>query len=350
MSLYLAKLRNKVMHTDKELEEHEEWQRDIPFDTRQLAIKEAIGSYKSGLALLKNKRIKYFKHSFKRKKDRVQVFHVDKSAFKNNKIFIKRLGKKKSIVYMRKKYKKLCKEFLPNGIESDFIIQRTNTNKYYIILSKKVEKENENKLYKQIALDPGVRTFQTGYSPEGLILECGKDELDKIKKLQEKMDILQSLRTKGNKSIIHRIHKLHEKCCNIVDNLHRQVVSFLTTKFSEVFLPEFNTKKMLAREGRNINSNTARNLQALSFYKFKQLLKCVGLRRNTNIYIVCEKYTTKTCGNCGIMNEIGSSKIHKCSNCGVKLERDINAARNIFMKNTVLDTEGLTRPDTGGSC
>lgn len=338
LSLTLPSLRNKVMHTDTELEPNELWQKDIPFDTRQLAIKEAVGSYKSSLQLIKNKQIKHFTHNFKRKKDNIQTFHVDKKAFRNNnKIFIQRLGKTKSVIYLRKKNKKLLQEFLPNGIENDFKIQRTNTDKYYLILSKSVEKEQNEKEYKQIALDPGVRTFQTGYSPEGIILESGKRELNKIRLLHDLIDRLQSLRTKGIKGIVKRIHKLHEKCVNITNNLHRQVVSFLTKNFNEVYLPSFNTKKMLIREDRKIGSGTAREMQILSFYRFKQLLKCVAIRRNTKVFIVSEKYTTKTCGNCGNMKDIGSCEVYGCQTCQVSLPRDINAARNIFMKNLLLD-------------
>lgn len=333
VSLNLCALRNKIMKTDAELNLSEKWQSEIPFDTRQLAIKEAIGSYKSSLALLKNKQITHFNHKFKHKKDTIQIFHVDKSAYKNNKIFVRRLGKEKSNIRLRKKYKKLLKNFLPNGIEHDFIIQKTNTNKYYLIVSKKVKPEILPKKQNQIALDPGIRTFQTGYSPGGLILECGKKELDKIRKLHEQIDNLKSLRTKG----IQRLRRIFEKCTNIVNNLHRQVVSFLTKNFNEIYYPSFNTKNMLKRNHRKISPKTAREMQVFSFYRFKQLLQCVAKRRNTNVILVDEKYTTKTCGNCGIMNMIGSNKIYNCTTCHVKLSRDINAARNIFMKNVVLN-------------
>jgi putative transposase len=43
--------------------------------------------------------------------------------------------------------------------------------------------------------------------------------------------------------------------------------------------------------------------------------------------------TTKMCSECGEINwEIGSNKIFKCKECGLKMERDVNAPRNMYKK------------------
>jgi len=44
---------------------------------------------------------------------------------------------------------------------------------------------------------------------------------------------------------------------------------------------------------------------------------------------VNEYLTTKTCSNCGKLNNLGSSKIHICK-CGMEADRDENAAKNIL--------------------
>jgi putative transposase len=52
---------------------------------------------------------------------------------------------------------------------------------------------------------------------------------------------------------------------------------------------------------------------------------------------VNESYTSKTCGKCGeINNKLGSQSIFKCKTCKIEIDRDINAARNICIKNSVL--------------
>jgi len=53
---------------------------------------------------------------------------------------------------------------------------------------------------------------------------------------------------------------------------------------------------------------------------------------------VNESYTSKTCGRCGNINkELGSSKSYKCSKCHLEIDRDVNGARNIYLKNIGLD-------------
>jgi putative transposase len=59
--------------------------------------------------------------------------------------------------------------------------------------------------------------------------------------------------------------------------------------------------------------------------------------RKNNLFIVNESYTSKTCGKCGeINNKLGSQSIFKCKTCKIEIDRDINAARNICIKNSVL--------------
>ena len=89
LSFNLASIRPLVMKNNKDLNiyDKEIWLKDIPYDTRQLSIKNALSSIKSSLQLLKNKKIKYFNHKFKSKKDNKQIFYVDHRALKNLNLF-----------------------------------------------------------------------------------------------------------------------------------------------------------------------------------------------------------------------------------------------------------------------
>jgi len=45
-----------------------------------------------------------------------------------------------------------------------------------------------------ISLDPGVRTFMTGYDPSGVAVEWGKNDIGRIYRLSHACDKLQSKR------------------------------------------------------------------------------------------------------------------------------------------------------------
>lgn len=73
-----------------------------------------------------------------------------------------------------------------------------------------------------------------------------------------------------------------------------------------------------------------------SHYKFKELLRH-KMNMNGNELIDCtEEYTSKTCTRCGRLNHLlDSSKTFTCpyKDCNLKIDRDIGAARNIYLKN-----------------
>jgi putative transposase len=55
-----------------------------------------------------------------------------------------------------------------------------------------------------------------------------------------------------------------------------------------------------------------------------------------SIRVVNEKYTSKTCSNCGYITESLDLSIRKwnCPDCGCSHDRDVNAAKNILTVGT----------------
>jgi len=71
-----------------------------------------------------------------------------------------------------------------------------------------------------------------------------------------------------------------------------------------------------------------------SFYKFKQRLlwRCKAIGKHC--LIVDERFTSMTCTACGNQDyDLGGSEMYDCKHCGISIDRDVNGARNIFMKN-----------------
>lgn len=78
-------------------------------------------------------------------------------------------------------------------------------------------------------------------------------------------------------------------------------------------------------------------MNTLSHYKFKEMLRNKMKLRKGELIDCGEEYTSKTCGNCGRLNhKLGAKKVFECENCKIKIDRDINGARNILIKNYFL--------------
>jgi len=89
--LSLESARPIIMKKDSELLENELWMKEIPYDTRQLAVKSAVNALKTCFSQYRSGLIKKFKMSYKKAKDKKQIFFVDHRAIKNLCLFPSRL-------------------------------------------------------------------------------------------------------------------------------------------------------------------------------------------------------------------------------------------------------------------
>ena len=339
--LNLPYLRNEVLTNNKDLTEDFMWLKEIPYDTRQLAIKDFIGAYKSALTNLRNGNIKSFNLSYKSKKDNTSIFHINKKAIDTKLNIFKKLkiGRLRTTLRMKKWISKNIK-----NIECDCKIIKQQEGRYYLLLTQKKhinglqEKYRINPLCYSVSLDPGERTFQTFYSPDGLAGKLGDRFANKkIKPLNKRIDKLTGVKTKvtgkTRYNIKKRIALLRTKIKDIVSDLHWKVADFLCVNFDTIIIPNFETQKMAKRVNRNINKVTTRSMLSLSHYKFRMKLLHKSKMYKRNIIVVNENYTSKTCGSCGYINEkLGSKKKFNCSSCKKVIDRDYNGARNIMLR------------------
>jgi len=390
--LKLNVLRPQVMKSDVNLEDNEKWMKEIPYDTRQQAITEAISSYKSNITKLKAGQIAHFNVQYKSKKANSQVFYVDKSALIGDSIFVTRLNTKEKnnkakllqLKDMRKtlredktisKSEKITKQvklkkdeedlmkkdftsdaklrfrkrdrkkFLEdNTVDGTFTVLLTRPNHWYICLPRVPERQPMiyNPCYQSVFLDPGVRSFQTFYSPDGICGKFGVQESIQVKKLAKKHDMLwsksdnPSIRSKTKNALRRRCAKIrHTRKC-IVDNLHNQTASLLTKNFQNIFIPVFDSGKMTKRQNA-LSSKISRSILDLCHGAFREKLKYQSQKMQRNLYIVNEAFTTKTCGCCGNMQSMEGKKVFKCEStqCQSTIDRDYNGARNICLKSMV---------------
>jgi len=61
----------------------------------------------------------------------------------------------------------------------------------------------------------------------------------------------------------------------------------------------------------------------LSHYKFRQHLKNKCNEYGCEMIVVTEEYTSKTCTNCGKIENNFKKREKNCSNCNYKINRDI---------------------------
>lgn len=204
---------------------------------------------------------------------------------------------------------------------------------------------------KWVALDPGVRTFLTGYSPTpGDAFQIADGDKGRLVRLCQHMDSLHSKAAKAKgrrkKRMEKALQRMRYRLQHCVDEVHWKAVHFLTHRYQAVILPTFETSQMVCKTSRKINSKTVRSMLSWRHYTFQQRLLQKAKERNVEVALCGEQYTSKTCTQCFRLHpSLGGNKHYNCSSCGVKYDRDIGGARNIFLKNSVVElTNSTTLP------
>ena len=337
-------IRRKLKHN------YPNWINDlnVPSHLIDKAFSEAIKAYTDNMEKYKKTK-KPFRLTYKSKKDIIQTINVEKcylskkyntffSNYKyNNEVIFRNIRLKENIL----KYD-LC----DSSISFNKIL-----NKYTLNLSYNDE-SIINKNNKVCSLDPGIRNFMTLYC-DNYVAKFGINCKERLNKLYNEINIIRSkmnnksyyekdneyiVNSKRKKQLRKALLRKYNKIDNLIQELHNQLINYLTSNFSKIIIPPFQTQKMVKKidgnKERKLNKNNANMMNTLSFYKFRERLIIKGIEKNCIIDVKPEYYTSITCTKCGnIKHNLDGDKIYNCNNCGLILERDYNGTRNIMLRN-----------------
>ena len=119
---------------------------------------------------------------------------------------------------------------------------------------------------------------------------------------------------------------------NLINELHHQAARFLVDNFDLILLPTFETSEMVQRGRRKIRSKSVRSMLTFAHYRFQRFLLWKAWETGKQVLLVNEAYTSKTCSWSGeIVAKLGGRRWIQGSD-GVRVERDINGARGIFLR------------------
>ncbi|NEP29705.1 transposase, partial [Moorena sp. SIO3I6] len=212
--------------------------------------------------------------------------------------------------------------------------------RWFISFAVESDQDNFPIPQKAIALDPGVRSFLTGFDGQRFI-GLGTGDIGRVYRLCSHLDrlISQAALAKGgpNKRKRFKLRKaaqrIRVKIRNLIDEAHKKISCYLTSEYQVIYLPKFETSQMVGKAKRKIRSKTVKAMMNWAHYRFKMTLKHQATKRGCFVVDVSEEYTSKTCTRCGhVHRKLGGSKKFLCPECGHTLDRDHNGAFGIFLK------------------
>jgi putative transposase len=294
-----------------------EWAKAVPYQIKSIAVKEACTAVKNAKKKFKQTG-KIQEVKFRSRRERKDSIFIPKSAMREESFYCTYLGDKIQPAEVIPVIKHDCHAVCEYG-------------KYYLCVPvEKIVLKPENQRLGIVALDPGVRTFQTFYSP--LIAgKLGESDFGRIYRLCHAMDDLISRMAKAlcrqKRRMRKALDRIRKKIKDLIGEIHHKAARFLCGFFDVIIIPPFETSNMVTK----LRSKAARAMLTWAHYRFKEFLKHKASEMQAVVIENSEAYTSKTCSNCGKIQNIGSKKIMRCS-CGTELDRDVNGARGIFLR------------------
>lgn len=204
---------------------------------------------------------------------------------------------------------------------------KTKSKKYYCSI---LINSNENKILPKndniIGLDLGIKTFivdSQGNKYENIKIFHKYEK--QIKKLQRQLSKKESKSNNFQKCRI-KLARKYEKITNIKKHYLHNITSKIINENQIIVIEDLDVAGLLK------NKNLAKSIQELNLSEFKSQLVYKSEWYGRNLIIIDRYFpSSKTCSNCGYINKnlTLSDREWICPECGMKHDRDKNAAINI---------------------
>ena len=210
-----------------------------------------------------------------------------------------------------------------------------HNGQYHLSVPTRTQRRVSETQARVVALDPGIRSFLTWYS-ETDAGQIGKHDFGRIQRLCHHLDRLLSRAAKSSgrrkRNLYRASARMRVRVGNLIDELHHQAARFLGDNFDLILLPTFETQDMARHGRRRLRSKSVRSMLTFAHYRFQRFLLWKAWETGKQVLLVNEAYTSKTCSWSGeILANLGGRREIEGSD-GVRLDRDINGARGIFLR------------------
>lgn len=193
-----------------------------------------------------------------------------------------------------------------------------------------------------IGIDWGVKTpatttnpqFNLGYTPRV------KDNAKALARYQKRMDRhCKAQQWEAYRKVRKKAAKLHRRVKNQRKEQSRKWAQNIAKNHDVIAVEDFKPKFLMA------NKKTAKKAAENAIGLVKRELVDAAKTYGCNLILVDPKYTTMDCSHCGARLKTTLElhvRTYRCEQCGMTLDRDVNAARNMLIR------AGFTPADADG--
>jgi putative transposase len=177
-------------------------------------------------------------------------------------------------------------------------------------------------------IDVGLEKFLTTSSGEAFAVPQFYRKAQKVLARQQRKLARREKGSNNYRAQANKVARLHLHIARQRKDFHYSVAHFLCANYDLIGFEKLNIKG-LAR------TLLAKSILDVAWRTFLNILQAVAVRRGKHTQGVDARATSIECFNCEerVVKDL-SVRVHNCPNCGVSLDRDLNASLNI-LKRTV---------------
>ncbi|MDA2922001.1 transposase [Patescibacteria group bacterium AH-259-L07] len=228
------------------------------------------------------------------------------------------------------------------GTIKTLTIQRTSTHKWYACFSVEINQAFPNKTKIEhikhehmIGIDVGLNSFVTTSNGDTIdnprYLRKSEQKLGKIQRKHSQ----KKLKSKNRNKSRLKVAALHEKITNQRTDFLHQLSRHLINNFQFIAFEKLNISGMVR------NKYLSKSIADASWGTFLQMLTYKAEEAGVWAQGVNPQHTSQICSNCQkTVPKSLATRIHKCPDCNLTIDRDINAAKNVLTLG--LNTVGTT--------
>lgn len=203
-----------------------------------------------------------------------------------------------------------------------------NVDQWFVVLTSEVEKKQEtNYNDKEVGIDVGISNYLTLSNGETVdnprILKSFEKKLSREQRKLSKKQKGSNNKKKQKLKVI----RVHRKIKNVRNDFLHKLSTNLVKDYGKIVFEDLNIKGMLK------NHKLAKHINDCSWHTLIEMTRYKAEEAGCEFVLVNAKNTSQICSNCGsIEKKTLSDRVHKCSVCGLEMDRDHNAAINILSR------------------